>query len=224
MIRDPIRDALHRARRNAALGEDEAAKQAYIEVLRLDPTSLAALSELGALASGTGHRSAARTAYLQAIHHHPDNPVVRAGLANLLVEDGDLANARLHYQAALDVDPDFPAAHQGLARLLTELGDPAAAEHWQKGFAGHAVVKQWYRGTGPGVPLLLLVSARGGNVATRQWIDDRVFAVTAIHADFCDPARPLPPHVLVVNAIGDADRAGMLWIARRRCWRGRRGR
>src|SRR5208282_1178440 len=59
-----------------------------------------------------------------------------------------------------------------------------------------------------GVPLLLLVSARGGNVATQQWIDDRVFAVTAIHADFYDPAQPLPPHALVVNAIGDADRCG----------------
>jgi hypothetical protein len=58
------------------------------------------------------------------------------------------------------------------------------------------------------VPLLLLVSAFGGNIPTRSWIDDRIFSVTALYAEFHDPAAPLPPHVLVVNAIGDADLCG----------------
>ena len=40
-----------------------------------------------------------------------------------------------------------------------------------------------------GVPLLLLVSARGGNVPTQHWISRR-FAVSAIHAEFHDPAQP----------------------------------
>ena len=62
-----------------------------------------------------------------------------------------------------------------------------------------------YRGTGSGVPLLLLVAARGGNIPTQHWIDDHHFDITAIHADFYDPTQPLPPHALVVNAIGDAD-------------------
>jgi glutathione synthase/RimK-type ligase-like ATP-grasp enzyme len=89
--------------------------------------------------------------------------------------------------------------------VLTELGEPGAEAHWQAGFTGHAVVRRRYRGSGPGVPLLLLVSARGGNLATRPWVDDRVFTVTAIYADFHDPAQALPPHALVVNAIGDVD-------------------
>lgn len=202
---DASHDGLRRARAYAALAQDEAAKQAYVDVLRLDPTSLPALTEIGALAHASGHRSAARTAYAQAVRHHPDSALGQVALANLLVEDGELLNACDHYRAALDVDAVFPPAHQGLARVLTELGDPAAEPHWQQGFAGHAVVTQRYRGTGPGVTLLLLVSARGGNVATRQWIDDQVFRVTAIHADFHDPALPLPPHDLLVNAIGDAD-------------------
>jgi hypothetical protein len=202
---DHIADALERARRCAAAGEDEAAKQALLDALRLDPACLAALTELGALALASGHSSAARTAFLQAVQHHPDSPVARVGLGNILAEDGDLPSARLHYQAALSADAGFPAAHQGLARVLTELGDPRAEAHWRPGFAGNAVVKQRYRGTGPGVPLQLLVSARGGNLATRPWIDDRVFAVTAIYADFHDPSLPLPPHALAVNAIGDAD-------------------
>jgi hypothetical protein len=201
----PMQRALARARKLATTGADEAAKQAYLDVLRFDPTHFPALNELGALACASGHRSAARTAYLQAVQHHPDNPIGRVNLANLIREDGDLAGARQHCEAALAVDPEFAEAHQCLARVLTELKDEAAEHHWQKGFVGHAVVRRPHRGARRGEPLLLLVSARGGNIATRQWIDDRQFAVTAIYADFFDPSGPLPPHALVVNAIGDAD-------------------
>jgi hypothetical protein len=56
-----------------------------------------------------------------------------------------------------------------------------------------------------GIPLVMLVAATGGNVPTQPWIDDRLFAVTAIYADFYDPAEPLPAHAAMVNAIGDAD-------------------
>jgi Tfp pilus assembly protein PilF len=197
--------ALRRARAFASRGEDEAAKQAYVDLLRLDPTHFPALNELGALAVASGHRSAARTAYAQAVRCHPDNPVGRVNLGYLLFEDADVAGARSQYEAALAVYPDFPEAHQGLARVLTELEDPAAEAHFHKGFAGHAVVTKPYRGTGQGVALLLLVSARGGNIPTRHWIDDHDFAVSAIHTEFHDPSGPLPPHALVVNAIGDAD-------------------
>jgi hypothetical protein len=200
--------AIQRARGYVAAGQDEAAKLAYFDVLRLDPTSLPALHELGALANASGHRSAARTVYDHSVRYHPNDPIGRVGLANLLAEDGDFPEARHHYQAALGLDADCAEAHRGLARLLTELGDPAAELHWDKGFAGNAVVIQRYRGAGAGVPVLLLVSARGGNIPTRHWIDDRIFAVTALYADFYDPALPLPPHRLVVNAIGDADLCG----------------
>ena len=117
-----IGGTLERARALAARAEDEAAKQAYIDILRQDPTHLAALNELGTLAFSGGFRSAARTAYLQAVQHHPGNKIVRVNLANLLREERDLAAARLHYEAALALDPDFPEAHQGMAVVLSELG------------------------------------------------------------------------------------------------------
>ena len=169
------------------------------------PTHFDALNELGALAKASGHRSAARSVYVRAVQLHPGNPIGHVNLANLLLEDGDASGARPHYEAALGIDADLPEAHQGLALVLTELADETAEAHWQKGFAGHAIVRKPYRGTGFGVPLLLLVAARGGNIPTQHWIDDRHFNITAIHADFYDPSQPLPPHALVVNAIGDAD-------------------
>lgn len=198
--------ALKRARAFAVNGEDDAAKQAYVDVLRIDATDFAALNEIGALACASGHRAAARTAYSQAVQYHPNNPIGRINLGNLLFEDGEIPVAQAQFEAVLAANPDFPEAHQGMARVLSELEDDGAESHRQKGYAGHAVVTKPYRGPGEGMPLLLLVSAHGGNIPTRHWIDDRHFAVSAIHTEFYDPAEPLPPHALVVNAIGDPDR------------------
>ena len=204
---------LKRARDHMAAGNDDAAKSAYVDILHRDPTHFSALNELATLAHAGGYRAAARIAYLQAVQHHPDNPIGRINLANLLLESKDPAGARLHLEAVLASDPDLAEAHQGLARALTDLGDEAAADqHWRKGFSGHAIVKKPYRGTGTGNKLLLLVSARGGNIPTQLWINDRNFAVTAIYCDFHDPALPLPAHELVFNTIGDADICGQALI------------
>ena len=204
MVQD-VATRLSEARRLAAGGDDAAAKQRYLDVLRLDPGHVAALVELAVLAEASNHRSAARHAWERAAALDPGNRQACAGLGNLLAEDGDAVAARQQYRAALATDPGFVPAHQGLARVLAALGDPAAEAHWQAGFAGHAVERQRYRGQGAGIPLLLLVAARGGNVPRRHWIDTSIFAVTAVYADFHDPAVALPPHVLTVNAIGDAD-------------------
>jgi glutathione synthase/RimK-type ligase-like ATP-grasp enzyme len=200
-----IAEALERARALTQRAEDEAAKEAYLDVLRQDPANFSALNELGTLALAGGFRSAARTAYLQAIQHHPGNKVAHVNLANVLREDNDLSQAKLHYQAALAIDPDLHEAHQGMAAVLDELNLEGAEEHRQRGFSGRSLVTKPYRGTGTGVPLLMLVSARGGNIPTQLWIDDRHFAIHALYADFYDPDLPLPPHALVVNAVGDAD-------------------
>lgn len=209
MSRDgDLQQALAQARALAARGDDDAAKRAYVNILHRDPTQFSALNELGTLAHASGHRSAARTAYAQAVRCHPDNPIGRVNLANLLFEEGEAEAARAEYLAALAIDADFAPAHQGLARVLTELEDAAAEWHRDKGFSGNAVVTRPYRGAGHGIALLLLVTTRGGNIPTKQWIDDRLYATTAIYAEFHDPAAALPPHALIVNAVGDADLCG----------------
>jgi hypothetical protein len=53
--------------------------------------------------------------------------------------------------------------------------------------------------------LLLLVSSVGGNIPTRQLLDDRVFRTFVVVPEFYDLQTPLPPHQVVFNAIGDAD-------------------
>jgi tetratricopeptide repeat protein len=203
----PPAPALEAARALAAAGADEAAKRAYLDILRADPTTLAALLELARLAQRSGHRSAAISAYRQAIFCHPDDPAARVNLANLLVESGEFGAARELLAEAVALQRELAVAHQGLARVLTALGETeAAAPHWAKAFADGALAPQPYCGEGAGIPLLLIVSAGGGNIPTRAILDDTLFAVTALYAEGHDPARPLPPHALVFNAIGDADR------------------
>jgi hypothetical protein len=188
----------------ARRGADEAALAAYLRVLSLDPAHFAALNDLGGLLHALGRRSAAKVAYRQASALHPNNPVAWVNLGHLLFEDGDPAGAETHYRAALAADAEFFPAHQGLARVLSERGEDAEL-HWRKGFVGHALHRRPCRGPGAGIPVVLLISARLGNMATRRWLDDRIFAITEVLAEFFDPAEPLPDHRLLVNAIGDAD-------------------
>jgi len=206
-LREPsLEPPLADARALAAQAQDEAAKRAYLDILRRDPTCLEALLELARLAQRSGHRSAARTAYLQAIHCQPGAAVARANLGGLLIETGEFAAAEAQFVAALAAEPDLAPAHLGIARVLTAMGQGArAAPHWAAGFARGWLAPQPYRGLGAGIPILLLVSARGGNIPTRALLDDTVFAVTAVYAEHHDAAQPLPPHAAIFNAIGDAD-------------------
>ena len=198
-------NALERARQLTRTGDDEVARLAYMEVLRGDPTNVYALIELGNLALAGGFRSAARTAYAEAIRHHPANPIARVNLANLLRADNDPAAAKSQYEAALAIDAHMHEAHQGMAWVLKDIDHDAAERHLQFGFAGRALITKPYRGAEVGIPLLLLVCARGGNIPTDLWINDRRFTIHAIYPEFYDPGVALPRHALVVNAIGDAD-------------------
>jgi hypothetical protein len=198
-------EALEHARLLVRRGDDSEAREAYVEVLRQDPTNLPALNELGTLALEGGYRSAAITAFTEAVRQYPANAMAHANLANALRENRDFLGAKLHYLAALDIEPDLAMAHQGMASVLTELGLPGAEQHRDRGFIGHAQVTRPYRGSGTGSSLLLLVSALGGNIPTRLFLDDHRFTTHVIYAEYYEMARSLPPHSLVLNAIGDAD-------------------
>ncbi len=64
--------------------------------------------------------------------------------------------------------------------------------------------------------VLQLVSAHGGNLPTRPPLDDRLFLTHTLVAKYADPAPPLPPHDLVFNAIGHADRCAEALAAAKR--------
>ena len=190
------------------MGRTLEARNAYLDVLERAPGHRLALNNLGTLLYATGYRTAARTAYAEAVARHPVDAMSRVNLGNLLYEGGEFPGAREHFEAALRADPGHAEAHQGLAYVLAELGDEAGAQwHRRKGFEDRSLVALPYRGDGPPVPLLLLVSSLGGNIPTRNLLDDRVFQTFVLVPEFYDAGVPLPPHQVVFNAIGDADLA-----------------
>ncbi len=203
---DAIDALFGKAQLLALLGRDEEAKQAFLAVLRLEPTHLGVLTDLGGLSLATGYHSAALTLYRQAVECHPQCATAHVNLANLLSDESDPSEARRHYETALKLNPGLAFAHQGLAVVLAKFGEHASAEeHRKKGFVGHSIVARPFRGDGKPVSVLLIVSALGGNIPTELLLDGRIFAVSALYAEYHDPTQPLPPHDIVFNAVGDAD-------------------
>ena len=200
---------LERAGLLTELGRTLEARDAYLDVLSRAPSDRLALNNLGTLLHGTGHRTAAKTAYAEAAARHPNDAMSHVNLANVLYENGEFGAAREHYETALLCAPDYAEAHQGLSYVLAEMEDAeGSAWHRRKGFEHRAVQTLPYRGEGTPVSILLLISAAGGNIPTRNFLDDRVFETTVVVPEFYDFGEPLPRHQLIFNAIGDADLAG----------------
>jgi hypothetical protein len=174
--------------------------------LRHDPSHLTALHELGHLAYRDNRRAAALTIYRQIVEMWPQDAAGQVNLGIILYEDGALAEAERHFEAAVALDPNSAAAHRGLARILSDRGNAEAADQrWRRSFPGQAIASEAQRdGRVPG-SVLVLFSAKGGNIPTRDILEDGLFTVTTLYAEYYKPDLPLPPHALVFNAIGDAD-------------------
>jgi tetratricopeptide (TPR) repeat protein len=203
------------------LGRGDAARDAYIEVIKREGSHLGALSNLGTLLYNAGYRSAARLTYQEALKHHPNDVPTLINLGNALLEANELEGAKYLYERAIELaeagDPsrlaplapqgDIAAqAQQGLSHALGRMGLEGEAErHRQLGFRAMPVVVSAFRGVGLPVSLLLLSSAFRGNVPVEVPLDDSTFMTIKLFTDYYDPDLPLPPHDVIFNSIGDAD-------------------
>ncbi len=204
------------------LGRLAEARDEYIKVLVREPQHLEALNKLGNVLIALGHRKAAQIVYREAVARHPGDPLSRVNIGNFLLEECERLvapeqalkaralkrEARAHFEEALRVKPDFEMAHEGLSYVLGDLGEPEkAAWHRGEAFRKRHVIPLHYRGGKEPVTVLQLVSTCGGNVRLRRFLDNRIFHTTIVVPEFFDAKTALPPHQLVVNAIGDAEGA-----------------
>jgi len=202
------------------LGRLVEARDDFIAVLQRDPQHLDALRRLGHVLIAMGHRKAARLVYYEAVARHPDDPLSCVNLGNFLLEETERLvepgqetqalqfrlEARGHFERALQREPDNLIAHEGLSYALAALGDePTAALHRRLAFQNRSVIPLPYRGARDPLTVLQLVSATGGNVRLRRFLDNRLFHSFIALPEFYDSRTPLPPHQLVVNGIGDPE-------------------
>jgi tetratricopeptide (TPR) repeat protein len=189
-----------------ALGRNDAARDAYIAVIKRENGHVGALGNLAILLYNAGYRNAAILTYNEALNHDPLDVRSLVNLAGALLESKEFKTARQLYLRALEVEPESAAAHQGLGNVLTQLGEHTLAQvHRRRGFEAMPVVVNPFRGDGIPVSVLLLCAAYRGNMPVEASLDDRTFMVVKLFAEYYDPELPLPPHDAIVNGIGDAD-------------------
>ena len=196
-----------RARLLEALGLRDDAKRAYFDVLARDRTHCEAMMSLGQLLASSGDAKTARIFFAEAALRHPQHATAHVRLGEVMLEDDEIAAATDCFEDALRLDPDLCEAHRGLATSLERSGRHEAAERaWRKAFPSGSIEIAPYRGAVEPVRVLLLTSACGGNIPIKHLLDDRVFEVATLIAESYPGATALPPHGVVLNAIGEADR------------------
>ncbi|MGA2814540.1 MAG: pyridoxal-dependent decarboxylase, partial [Candidatus Acidiferrum sp.] len=188
------------------LGRTPEATDAYRAVLQLESAHAGALNNLARLLYASGKKHEAQVIYEEAVTKHPDDVMTRVNLATVLLQDDQTEKARGHYAHALKLDPNFRQAHIGMSFVQTALGnDDLAAWHRRTAFYSQCVIPLTYRGEKPPITVLALASVAGGNVRIETFLSDRVFLTYLVATEFYHSSVPLPPHQLIVNAIGDAD-------------------
>jgi hypothetical protein len=187
-----------------------ATREDCLALLAVIPNDRRALHRLGDLLFAEGETAGALEAYTQAVSSYPNDPISLVTVARLLIEAKELERARRHLLRALEVDPQCRAAHAGLSFVLAELGELAQAKmHQRVAFRGRCVIPGQYRSQQPPVRVLKLISTSGGNLRTEGLLSDCVFQTHLVATEFYDATTVLPPHELIVNAIGDVDVAGV---------------
>ena len=207
---DAVEKSFERACILGALGRADEAMQAYREVLHRRPDHFGALNNLAVLLLDRRSQRAALAAYRLLVRRHPESAIAHSHLATVLRDAGDADEAIEHFQRAIEIDPTTASAHHGLASIFSERGDEqAAARERRLGYTHRPVTYGRFRGEGEPVRVLLLGVESEGNVPTKSFFDNRIFAVASLLVGFYDAEKPLPPHDVIFNAIGDADRCAL---------------
>lgn len=112
------------------------AKEAYREALRLDPTAVPAMVNLGRLEHVAGHLDAAEVHYREALALDEDERTAAFNLG-ILAEDREKPKLAIQrYLAVIEIDPDHADTHHRLARLYARLGRREAARRHTRLYRG----------------------------------------------------------------------------------------
>jgi tetratricopeptide (TPR) repeat protein len=201
---------LDRAVTLSALGRIDEAEETLEVLLQYDPQDYRGLTQRGQMLAKRKKFDEALKVYQELLRLHPEDAVAHTHVGFLFAIGADFATARTHYERALELSPQNRQAHIGLSLVLPMFGQHDQAEiHQRLGKFDPGYFTLQYRGEGPPIPLLLLVSANEGSASMtfERILNDSIFHITKLVVEHFDPASPLPESTIIVNGICDAERA-----------------
>ena len=178
----------------------------YRRALEIKPDCAEIHFNLGKVLQDLGLPVDAVASYRSSLDIKPDSAVTQCSLGNVLLDIGNLSAAEKHFNIALSLNSELEQVHQGLACIFQRLGNEEISRfHRDEGFKNNPLSTLRYLGRNKPVQLLVLGSALEGNLPWRFLIDSNVFQTSILAVEYFDEYLPLPPHHLILNAIGDAD-------------------
>lgn len=197
---------LEQARCLCKLGESWRARGAYLAVLSRDRYHCEAMLGLAELYIGSGEFAAAQTILSEAVVRHSTSVATHSTLGTVFLEQDDLAAAESAFMAALQLNPLHRRAWCGLAVVFERKENTAAADlAWREAFREAGPARSVYRGSNEPVRVLLLWSAVDGNVPLKPVLDDSIFQWLTFFVESYRENMTLPPHDVVLNAVGNPD-------------------
>ncbi|QKE41463.1 MAG: tetratricopeptide repeat protein [Ferrovum myxofaciens] len=182
------------------------ARVQYLAVLALDSHHLGAWVNLGTGLVETDHLEAAKTAFTAALAIDPLHSGALLNLAQVALNQQENEKAAQLFEQVLSENPQSLESHRGLATSASRLGqENKAATHRQLGYAQKPEI--FLPGRGNALPtVLILASAADGNIPWQPLLDRQRHHTRILALEFFPENESLPPHDLLFNAVGDADR------------------
>jgi tetratricopeptide (TPR) repeat protein len=122
------RTLLERSNNGASTDDVVAARKAFEEELKLDPTNANAAYELAEMHRKAGELEPARQRFQQALSHYPAFEHAQIGLARTLIALGTPAEALPHLKTAIERNPESEVAYYQMAQAFKALGNAAEQE------------------------------------------------------------------------------------------------
>ena len=193
-----------------SLGAFAEAEEAYRALLARDPGNFTGLIDLSCIFVRQARYVEALALRGKLLELYPQDATALAFFADMILISGDLDAAESFYEQARKLAPHHTVVHRGLAEVMRLRGrSDDAARHEAAASSEQAFFPRQYRGSGAAIPLLLFVSEAEENESAfaDRIIDESTFLVTKCIVERITPKTMLPEHRIILNGIGDADRA-----------------
>ncbi|MGH2519836.1 MAG: tetratricopeptide repeat protein, partial [Chloroflexota bacterium] len=179
----------------------------YERAIALRPGFVEAINNMGIAFETLHEYEPAMTCFRAALGLQPQHLAAHHNLGNTLQLLDRLPEARAHLDAALRLDGRNAQVQRSLAVLCLREGQrEQARRHARLGFPGGIEARPARGSLRSPLRVLVLLSALGGNLAIDELLEQASCTRLTVTVEFWEAGSDVPPHDVIFNAIGEADR------------------